>query len=113
MPMRCLPSRSSSPVSGSAPGTRPRSAVDVLTWSRPDGVEELTAKAPNLPIVAKMHSLIGEVLAVDTGEIAHSRMPLPASTMTPGCRPRTGRWMSWPSACQGRLKTDPLSTVEN
>lgn len=49
--------------------------LDVLTWSRPDGVDEPTAKAPNLPIVAEMHSLIGEVLAVDTGEIAHSTMP--------------------------------------
>ena len=49
--------------------------LDVLTWSRPDGVDELMAQAPNLPIVGEMHSLIGEVLAVDTGELAHSTMP--------------------------------------
>lgn len=47
----------------------------MLTWSRPDGVDELMAQAPNLPIVGEMHSLIGEVLAVDTGELAHSTTP--------------------------------------
>lgn len=46
--------------------------LDVLTWSRPDGVDELMSKAADLPLVVKMHGLIGEVLAVETGELAHS-----------------------------------------
>jgi hypothetical protein len=47
--------------------------LDVLTWSRPDDVDELMAQAPNLPIVGEMHSQIGEILTVDTGEIATRR----------------------------------------
>jgi hypothetical protein len=49
--------------------------LDVLTWSRPDGVDELMAKAEQLPLLGEMHSLIGDVLSVDMGELAHSTQP--------------------------------------
>jgi hypothetical protein len=46
--------------------------LDILTWDRPGGADALTAVAAGLPKLAEMHALIGEVIAVDTGELAHS-----------------------------------------
>jgi hypothetical protein len=49
-----------------------RTWLDILTWSEPGAVDQLMAVAGELPLVGQMHALIGEVVAVDTGELAHS-----------------------------------------
>lgn len=54
-----------------------RTWLDVLTWDAPGGADKLMAVATNLPLLGEMHALIGEVLAVDTGELAHSTVPVP------------------------------------
>ncbi|MFC8847431.1 MULTISPECIES: hypothetical protein [unclassified Micromonospora] len=46
--------------------------LDILTWSEPGGAAKLMAVAGELPLLGEMHSLLGEVLSVDTGELAHT-----------------------------------------
>ncbi len=48
--------------------------LDILTWSEPGAADKLMAVAGDLPLLGEMHALIGEVLAVDTGELAHSTL---------------------------------------
>ena len=49
--------------------------LDILTWSEPNGAEQLMAVAAELPLLGEMHGLIGEVLTVDNGDLAHSTQP--------------------------------------
>ena len=49
-----------------------RTWLDILTWSEPGAVDQLMSVAADLPLVGQMHALISEVVAVDTGELAHS-----------------------------------------
>lgn len=49
--------------------------LDILTWSEPDGAEQLMKQGADLPLLSEMHSLVGEVLSIDTGELAHSTQP--------------------------------------
>lgn len=46
--------------------------LDILTWTAPDGAEQLMADAEGLAALAEMHGLIGEVLSVDVGELLSS-----------------------------------------
>ncbi|WP_020393060.1 hypothetical protein [Kribbella catacumbae] len=46
--------------------------LDILTWSDPAGPEQLMKHATQLPLLGEMHALVGEVLAVESGELAHS-----------------------------------------
>jgi hypothetical protein len=48
--------------------------LDILTWSEPDGADQLMRHAADLPLLAEMHALVGEVLAFETGELAHSTL---------------------------------------
>jgi hypothetical protein len=48
--------------------------LDVLIWSEPDGSDQLMRQAANLPLLAEMHALVGEMLAFETGELAHSTL---------------------------------------
>jgi hypothetical protein len=49
-----------------------RTWLDVLVWSAVDGADQLMARAAELPLLGRMHGLIGEVLSVDLGQLAHS-----------------------------------------
>ena len=49
-----------------------RTWLDILTWTEPGAADKLMAVAGELPLVGQMHALIDEVVAVDTGELAHS-----------------------------------------
>ena len=49
--------------------------LDILTWDGPGGAEKLMAQAGELPLLGEMHALVGEVLAIDTGELAHTTAP--------------------------------------
>lgn len=46
--------------------------LDVLVWSAADGEQQLMAVAGELPLLGRMHGLIGRVQSVETGELAHS-----------------------------------------
>ena len=46
--------------------------LDVVTWTAPDGAEQLMARAADLPLLGEMHALIGDVLGVDLGELKDS-----------------------------------------
>ncbi|MEV0394473.1 hypothetical protein [Polymorphospora rubra] len=46
--------------------------LDILTWSEPNGAEQLMEHAAELPLLGEMHSLIGQVMSVRAGEVAHS-----------------------------------------
>ncbi|GAB3953681.1 hypothetical protein GCM10029976_094340 [Kribbella albertanoniae] len=46
--------------------------LDILIWSEPDGPEQLMKHAAELPLLAEMHSLVGEMLWAESGELAHS-----------------------------------------
>jgi hypothetical protein len=50
--------------------------LDILVWDGPGGPDALMAVAAELPLLGEMHALVGEVLAVDTGELAHSTAPV-------------------------------------
>jgi hypothetical protein len=52
-----------------------RTWLDVLTWDGPDGEEKLMAHAAELDMVREMHGLIGEVLGVESGDLAHTSRP--------------------------------------
>jgi hypothetical protein len=49
-----------------------RTWLDILTWTEPGAADKLMAVAGELSLVGQMHALIDEVVAVDTGELAHS-----------------------------------------
>lgn len=49
-----------------------RTWLDILVWNAPDGEAQLMAHAGELPLLGRMHALIGEVLSADRGELAHS-----------------------------------------
>ena len=46
--------------------------LDILTWSEPVDRERIEQAAACTPASTEMHGLIGEVLALDTGELVHS-----------------------------------------
>lgn len=46
--------------------------LDILVWDGPGGADALMARAADLPLLGEMHALVGEVLAIDTGELAHT-----------------------------------------
>lgn len=46
--------------------------LDILTWSEPVAPERIEQAAGRTPTSAEMHSLIGEMLAHDTGELVRS-----------------------------------------
>lgn len=46
--------------------------LDVLTWDRPDGMDQLMARADEFDALHAMHGLIGEVESMEVGEIRHS-----------------------------------------
>jgi hypothetical protein len=49
--------------------------LDILTWSEPGGADQLMRHVAELPLLGEMHSLVDEILTVDTGELAHSTQP--------------------------------------
>jgi hypothetical protein len=53
-----------------------RTWLDILTWDGTGGAEKLMAVAARLSLLGEMHALVGEVIAVDTGELAHSTAPV-------------------------------------
>jgi len=50
--------------------------LDVLTWDGPGGADALMAVAADLQLLGEMHALVGEGLAVDTGELVHTTAPV-------------------------------------
>ncbi|MDP9416403.1 MAG: hypothetical protein M3P48_00855 [Actinomycetota bacterium] len=46
--------------------------LDVLTWSAPDGDQQLMARAHGLAALGEMHGLVRDVVAVDKGELLTS-----------------------------------------
>lgn len=53
--------------------------LDLLTWSAPDGPDRLMAAAGgghDLDALHEMHGLVGQVLAVEQGRVAHTSQPV-------------------------------------
>ncbi len=46
--------------------------LDILTWDRADGVDQLMAQADQFNLVSEMHDLVGEGPAPDVGTVRHS-----------------------------------------
>ena len=59
--------------------------LDILVFDTADGDERLMAAAGDLTDLHAMHALIGDVTALDRGQVAHSTHPLgdPATTAPP------------------------------